>query len=158
MVRNVLAIGEGAQGLARELYPESDVDTTTLTPGKKRRDYDAILSYMALPRVPFRQVETVAQSWVEALATGGELVLFVPSLEWAAVQILTPGKDRNPALILHLFGTQNKPAEFYGSGFTMMDLRALCAKIGLAVTHASTGEYMIGDYACECHTVRGVKK
>lgn len=154
----ILAIGEGAAGLARELYQQADVDTTTLTPGKKRADYDVILSYMALPRVPFRKLEDVAKSWLEALKAGGEIVIFVPSLEWAAVQILTPDRERNPALILHLFGSQTKPGDFYSSGFTMMDLRALCSRVGIAVTHASTGEYAIGEHVCECHTVRGLKK
>jgi hypothetical protein len=156
--KKILAIGEGAQDLARDLYGQNEIETTTLTPGKKRTDYDAILSYMALPRVPFRSVEEVAKTWMDALKVGGEMVIFVPSLEWAAVQVLTPSGERNPALILHLFGAQNKPTEYYSCGFTMMDLRSLCTKIGLAVTHASTGEYMLGDHSCECHTVRGIKK
>jgi hypothetical protein len=154
--RKVLAIGQDAQDLARELYGQSEIDTTTLTPGKKRGDYDAILSYMALPRVPFREVERVAKSWVDALRVGGELVLLVPSLEWAAVQILSP--NPNPALIIHLFGEQTSPQKFNASAFTLMDLRALCSRIGIAVTHASTGEYMIGEYACEMHSLRGIKK
>lgn len=154
----ILAIGDGAQGLARELYEQAEVETTTLRPGKGRTGYDAVLSYMALPRVPFREVEAVASSWVEALRAGGEIVIFVPSLEWAAVQILTPDRERSPALILHLFGSQSRPADYYSSGFTMMDLRSLCSRVGIAVTHASTGEYTIGEHVCECHTVRGIRK
>jgi hypothetical protein len=156
IARKVLAIGENAQDLARELYEQSEIDTTTLTPGKKRTDYDAILSYMALQRVPFRQVEEVAKSWVEALRPGGEVVLFVPSLEWAAMQILSP--EPNPALIVHLFGMQKTPGQFNASAFTLMDLRSLCSRIGIAVTHASTGEYVIGEHTCEMHSIRGVKK
>ncbi len=156
-MKKILAIGEnGTKELAQELFPEATVETALLKPGKKQSGYDAILSYMVLPRVSFREIETVTRAWVEALKPGGEIVIFVPSLEWAAVQILSP--DRSPALILHLFGMQKQPGEYYSSGFTMLDLRSLCNMLGIAVTHASTGEYMIGDQACECHTVRGIKK
>jgi hypothetical protein len=153
----VLAIGENAKDFAQEIFPEAEVDATPLLPGKKRRtDYDSVLSYLALPRVPYRDVMRTVKVWVEALKPGGELTLMVPSLEWAAVQILSP--ERSPALIVHLFGEQGSRERFHTSGFTMLDLRSLCSMCGIAVTHASTGEYMIGENACEMHTVRGVKK
>lgn len=156
-MKKILAIGNGGtKELAQELFGQAEVDTASLKPEKGQKDYDALLSYMVLPRLPFRKVEETVRAWVEALKVGGEIMIFAPSLEWAAVQVLTPG--HNPALILHLFGAQTGPTEFYSCGFTMMDLRTMCGKLGIAVTHASTGEYMIGEYACECHSVRGVKK
>jgi len=155
-MRKVLAIGENARSLAQEIFPEAEVDTTPLLPGKKRTDYDSVLSYMALPLVPYRDVLKTAKAWVEALKVGGELTLMVPSLEWAAVQILSP--ERSPAFVVHLFGEQSKPGRFHSSGFTMLDLRSLCSMVGVAVTHASTGEYTINEHVCEMHTVRGIKK
>jgi hypothetical protein len=152
----VLAIGENARELAQEIFPEAEVDTTPLLPGKKRTDYDSVLSYMVLPRVSYRDVMKTTKAWVDALKPGGELTLMVPSLEWAAVQILTP--ERSPALAVHLYGEQGNPQRFHSSGFTMLDLRSLCSMVGIAVTHAATGEYMIGENVCEMHTVRGVKK
>jgi predicted SAM-dependent methyltransferase len=152
----VLAIGENARNLAQDIFPEAEVDTTPLLPGKRRTDYDSVLSYMALPCVPYREVMKTARAWVDALKPGGELTLMVPSLEWAAVQILSP--ERSPALTLHLYGEQSNPQRFHSSGFTMLDLRSLCSMVGVAVTHASTGEYTINDNVCEMHTVRGVKK
>ena len=156
-MKKILAIGDnGTKELAQELFQQDEIDTTTLVPGKKRTEYDALLSYMTLARVPFRKVNEVFKSWVDALKSGGEIVIFVPSLEWAAVQILSP--ERNPALILHLYGTQTKPSEFHSCAFTLLDLRSMCSLAGIAVTHASTCEYMIGEHACECHSVRGIKK
>lgn len=152
----VLAIGENSADFAREIFPDSEVDTTPLMPGKRRVDYDSVLSYMALPQVPYRSVIHTVKAWVDALKQGGELTLMVPSLEWAAVQILS--KERSPALVVHLFGEQGKPHRFHSCGFTMMDLRSLCSTVGIAVTHAATGEYLIGEHVCEMHTVRGVKK
>lgn len=152
----VLAIGENAQDFAQEIFPEAEVDTTPLLPGKKRTDYDSVLAYMVLPTVPFRDVMRTVKAWVEALKPGGELTLMVPSLEWAAVQILS--SERSPALIVHLFGEQGKQTRFHASGFTMLDLRSMCSMAGIAVTHAATGEYMIDENVCEMHTVRGVKR
>lgn len=153
----VLAIGENAKDFAQEIFPDAQIDAAPLLPGKKRDgDYDSLLSYLALPRVPYRDVMKTARAWVDALKPGGELTLMVPSLEWAAVQILSP--ERSPALIIHLFGEQGTSERRHISGFTMLDLRSLCSMVGVAVTHASTGEYMIGEHACEMHTVRGVKK
>ena len=152
----VLAIGENAKQFAHEIWESAEIDATTLLPGKKRTDYDSVLSYMNLPTVPYKDVLRTVKAWVEALKPGGELTVMCPSLEWAAVQVLS--RERNPALIVHLFGTQDKPDHFHASGYTMMDLRALLSMAGIAVTHAATGEYMIDANTCEMHTVRGVKK
>jgi hypothetical protein len=152
----ILAIGTDAANVARELFGEGDIDSTPLLPGKKRSGYDALLSYMALPKVSYRQADAHMSAWLEALKPGGEIVIFVPSLEWAARQIFTT--PRSPAFLPHLFGVQDKAGEGYMSGYTLLDLRSICFRAGLAVTHASTGEYMINDIVCECHSVRGVKK
>lgn len=152
----VLAVGDGAGNFARDVFEGADIETTTLLPGKKRTGYDAVFSYMALQLVPYRDIMRTVKAWVEVLNTGGELTLMVPSLEWAAVQVLS--KERSPALIVHLFGLQDKPGRFHASAFTMMDLRSVCSKAGIAVTHAATGEYHINDNICEMHTVRGLKK
>ena len=148
----VLAIGDNAQNFAREIFPDAEVNTSTIQPGKKRTDYDSVMAYMCLQNVPYRDVTNTVKAWVDTLKQGGELTIMVPSMEWAAIQVLS--KDRSPALLAHLFGVDNKSM----SGFTMMDLRAVCSTAGVAITHAATGEYSIGENVCELHTVRGVKK
>src|SRR5690349_1376501 len=148
----ILAVGTDAEGVARELFGEGDIDATPLPPGKKRTDYDALLSYMALPKVSFRDADKVFKAWLEALKPEGEMIIFVPSLEWAAKQVFTT--PRSPAFLMHLFGVQDKNGEHYVSGYTLLDLRSICFRAGLAVTHASTGEYTINEHVCECHSVR----
>lgn len=147
-----LAVGTGADLVAQELFG-GEIDHTPLLPGKKRTGYDALLSYMALCKVPRSKADETMRAWMEALNPGGEMVLFVPSLEWAAEQIFT--QKRSPALMAHIYGTEKDP---YMSGYTLLDVRSYCFRAGLAVTHASTGEYTINDFVCECHTVRGIKK
>jgi hypothetical protein len=151
----ILAIGTDAESVARELFGEGEIEATPLLPGKKRTDYDALLSYMVLPKVSYREADAHMHAWIEALKVGGEMVVFVPSLEWAAKQVFTT--PRSPAFLPHLFGAHSSK-EFYISGYTLLDLRSICFRAGLATTHASTGEYMINEHVCECHIVRGVKK
>jgi predicted SAM-dependent methyltransferase len=152
----VLVIGENAIPFAREIWQEAEIETSTIEPGKKRTDYDSLLAYMVLQRVPYRDVLKIIKGWVEVLKPGGELTVMVPSLEWAAVQVLS--KERSPVLLVHLFGGQDNPERFHHSGFTMLDVRSLCSRAGVAVTHAATGEYTIDENVCEMHTVRGIKK
>lgn len=151
----VLCIGYGAEQVARQFWPEAQIDKTELRPGNKRRDYDAVVSYHALPLVSIRENQEAVNAWVECIRQGGELYLFTPSLEWAAEQILS--EEPSPALPLHLFGMQTRQGEFYVSGYTMRDLRYLCDKAGLAVKFAKAGTYTIGEHECEMHFVVGVK-
>lgn len=147
----VLAIGEqGVVDFVKDMYPEGVVERVALRPRNMHKDYDALVSYMVLPDVEFNKTSEIVKSWVDTLKQGGEFVLFCPSLEWAAYQILSP--QRSPVLLRHLFGKKHR------SGFTMLDLRTILSKAGIAVTHAQTGEYTIGEYSCECHILRGVKK
>lgn len=152
----VLAIGDGADQVARQFWEDAQIDKTELRPGKKRTDYDAVVSYHALPSVSIRENQSAVNAWVECLKQGGELHLFTPSLEWAAEQILA--EEPSPALPLHLYGLQRRQGEFYISGYTMRDLRYLCDKAGLAVKHARAGTYTIGEHECEMHLVIGVKR
>lgn len=154
----VLAVGNSdAVSVAQELFAEGEIDSTPMLPGKKRtRQYDALLSYMVLPKLSYHEADDAMKAWLEALKPGGEMIIFVPSLEWAAKQVFaTP---RSPAFMPHLFGVPDKHNGHHASGYTFLDLRSVCFRAGLAVTHASTGEYTINEFICECHSVRGVKK
>lgn len=151
----LLAIGENAADFAAQLYPEAVIDTTDLATSKKQIGYDVVIAFNCLNRIPFRKVKDVAREWLGVLKPGGEMAILFPSLEWAAEQILSA--NPSPALWLHLFGAQQNPKQFYCSGFTLMNVRGLCSEIGLKVTHAATGTYMLGEHECEMHTIRGTK-
>ena len=152
----VLAIGDGADQVARQFWPEAQVDKTEARPGKKRTDYDAVVSYHVLPTISIHENLSAVKTWAECLRPGGELHLFTPSLEWAAEQVLE--ETPSPALPVHLYGMQRGQGQFYVSGYTMRDLRYLCDRAGLAVKHARAGTYTIGEHECEMHLVIGVKQ
>jgi hypothetical protein len=142
----VLAIGENAKEFAKDVFPDDDIHIRS----KGAKDFDAVLSYLCLQTVEAPNAMSTVKAWVDSLKQGGEFTMLVPSLEWAAVQILS--KERSPVLLAHLFGNGHR------SGYTMIDLRSLCSVAGIAVTHAATGTYTIGEHEAELHTVRGIKK
>lgn len=152
----VLAIGDGAVQIAKQFWPEAEIDTTDLKPGKKRKDYDALVAFHCLNRVAVRESLAAIQAWADVVRQGGEIQVHVPSLEWAAEQILS--ESPSPVTPFHLFGMQHNQEGFYVSGYTMRDLRTLCEKAGIAVKHARTGAYMIGEYECEMHLIVGTKQ
>jgi len=142
----VLALGNNAKEFANSLWPEADVYQNA----KGDRDFDAVLSYLNLQTVHYANAMLTVKQWADCLRQDGELTIMVPSLEWAAVQILS--KEKSPVIMQHLFGDNHR------SGYTLMDLRAICSMCGIAVTHAATGLYQIGEHEAELHTVRGIKK
>lgn len=151
----VLAIGVGAAQVARQFWPEAEIDKTGLIPGGKRTDYDALIAYHALGRIAVRECGAALKSWLDCVKPGGEIQLYSPSLEWAAEQILS--ESPSPAAIFHLFGTQINQENFYVSAYTLRDLRTLCERAGLSVIHARAGLYTINEHECEMHLIIGKK-
>ncbi len=155
MVQRVLSIGDPV--FASSLFPESTVDSTSMKPKGGQNGYDALVSYLALPRVhSSRAVKTIGW-WKDALKPGGNLHIFVPSLEWAAAQVLS--ETPSLALQMHLYG--GDVPNNYLSAYSMIDLRILCEMNGLAVTYARVGQYEIQNgenvYQCDTNYVMAVK-
>jgi len=153
----ILAIGAGAGQIAQQ-YENPEIEVAPLVASKKQKKepFDVVVSYLTLQTVSLREGQSVLNDWAACLKQGGEFVLFVPSLEWAAEQILSP--KPSPATLIHLYGPQNKQTNFYVSGYTMNMLRNMCETAGINITHARSGEYMINEEICEMHLVRGTRR
>lgn len=157
-MKKILAVGLGAEAVVRQFYEDVEIEVAVKKlPNKK---FDVLVSYMALPLLPFRKIHGTIRNYFDCLNDGGELILFLPSLEWAAEQILAD--TFNPAVSAHLYGDQNDSSRFYGSGYTMRDARVFLERAGFATTHASRGEYVVRidgtEYFPEMHILRSVKK
>jgi hypothetical protein len=156
----ILAIGVGAEDLARMIYPDATIDVSRINVSKKNENlYDALLSRNALQMVENAKVVDVLKRWYACLKQDSEIHVFVPSLEWAAEQILA--EDPSPLLLYHLFGGQKTNQDVNKSGFTMRRLRAEMDRAGIPVTHASVGNYeaIINNQVIvgEQHLVIGIK-
>lgn len=154
----VLALGgASARNAAENLFPDAKIDAPKNVP--ERGLYDVVLSYHHLQTISHRDTNKVLQEIRYRLKEEGEFHLFVPSLEWAANQILSP--NPHPLLKLHLFGNQYSKDQYNYNGFTMFELRNLLHE-HFAITHATLGNYTVEyedkNVEAEQYYIRGEKK
>lgn len=131
----VLAIGHGSTALAGEFFPGAKIDIASKPP--KRALYNALIAVNVLQTYPLHKVKATLQEWRDCLMEGGEMHVFVPSMDWAAEQILST--DPSPATMLHIFGQEGENR----SGFTLLDLRQKFAAAGVPVKDARVGQRVI---------------
>jgi hypothetical protein len=104
---------------------------------RDRGRFDAMISIDDLVHVQNAGVIPVLKEWREALNDDGYLHLFVPSLEWAAEQLLE--EEPSPMILAHIYGFQDKPDAYRVSGFTMRRLRRDLDVAGYSVENATVG-------------------
>jgi predicted SAM-dependent methyltransferase len=114
---------------------------------------------MELQRVSNAAVHDTLLNWRNVLKVGGELHIMVPSLEWMAREILN--EDPSPMMLVHIFGVQSTPEDFWLSGYTMRRLRVDMEDAGFAVEAAKVGYYTMNisgqEHTAETHYVLGRK-
>jgi predicted SAM-dependent methyltransferase len=156
----ILDVGAGKDSVARQMWgAEKNVTITTLDirkdvgadvvgdisaalPASLMGKFDIVLAHHVLEHVQLAATPRAIANMAMALKPGGKLHLYVPSLEWAAGQILDEEKP-SEVLLYHLYGSQENPAMFHKSGFTIPLLRPLLEKAGLAVRQARIEPYEI---------------
>lgn len=121
--------------------------------------FDGILASHVFEHFSYWKEREVLQGWIDCLKPGGELHVVVPAAEWAAREILS--ENPSPAVVGHLYAGQTTPWDVHLNLFTMRKLRALFEFMGLSVTRARTGEYVIlvrgVEHKAMQHYVCGVK-
>ena len=161
----VIAMGNGAVDLVRgKLWPQAEIVTPTWNvfdpPKKLRGKYDGVVAYFVLQRVANLAVVDTLKKWVALLKPQAELHVHLPSAEWFARQVQSPGKT-SPFALQHLFGLQVNEQTFNLSAFTMRRLRGDMHAAGLAVRYARVYPYQVflngKSYKAEQHHVVGVR-
>jgi predicted SAM-dependent methyltransferase len=168
----VLEIGPGPKPQAQDVWPEAELITIDANPEAKATyqidartapeelygQFDHILASHVLEHFPWHQTTTVLKEWGKMLAPGGDLNIVVPSLEWAARQILS--EHPSPATIPHLYAGVVNAWDVHLAGFTMRHLRVIMESSGYRVTLARSGPYTImakgSPYQAEQHFIKGV--
>lgn len=137
----ILELGQGEGQVARAYWPDAEID---LEPDfDKMGEYDVILSIHVLQRMQIFDVHAHLDYLHGCLREGGEMIVMVPDLLWAA-QIIAHNEDVDKFLLTFLYGTQEEPVQ---CAFTMPLLRSAMDAAGLEVYEARTGQQMmaIGD-------------
>lgn len=121
---------------------------------------DGLLASHVLEHFPYRQTVSVLEGWVKCLKDGGELHILVPSLEWAAREVLS--ENPSPAVYAQLYAGQVTQWDVHYTGFTMRKLRQIMEMVGINVHTATTGVYhlrvgTLGEFEAHQHYVAGVK-
>lgn len=151
----VLEIGAGPKPQAKKLLPDTFIETMDIDPQYKPTylhdaatipqelygKFDLVFASHVLEHFPWYETHNVLVEWRKALRVGGELHVLVPSLEWAAEQILSghPSKAING----HLYAGSQTQWDVHKAGFTLPILRAHFEHARLAVALAESGPYPI---------------
>lgn len=121
---------------------------------------DGLLASHVLEHFSYWDTEKVLKGWVKCLKDGGELHILVPSLEWAAREVLS--ENPSPAVYAQLYAGQVNQWDVHYTGFTMRKLRQLMERVEINCHTAKTGIYHIrvgtlGEFEALQHYVAGVK-
>jgi hypothetical protein len=130
----VLTLGSDTQ--AKETFPADTEFDKALHPGKKNY-YDAVFLGHYLQTKDRKEVPEILKNIYPILKEDGELWATVPSLEFAALQIL---KDDNPnfTYFTALWGADDQPNK---CGFRLLDLRMVVTNTGYLVRRAIQEAY-----------------
>lgn len=124
-----------------ELRPDIVGDALHLKDALKGRKFDAIFASHVLEHIPWWDCDRVLVEWIECIRDGGSIHIVVPSLEWAARQILSEKPSK--AVIPHMYAGVTNGYDVHLNGFTMRGLRVVLERAGLSIGQARTGEYTI---------------
>lgn len=78
--------------------------------------FDVVYASHVLEHFHSRESLMIVQEWVRVVKIGGELQLFVPNLEWIALQIQAGICDE--FVMNALYGRQEYPSDVHRTGFT----------------------------------------
>lgn len=89
--------------------------------------FSTVYASHVLEHFHYRETEEIVEEWLRVLRPEGELQLFVPNLEWVAMQIAHGICD---VPVLHsLFGGQFFRGDLHRTGFTPSTVRELLEKM-----------------------------
>ena len=143
----------------KELKPDVLADASDMPPELYGK-LDGLLASHVLEHFSYWKTDKVLEGWIKCLKEGGEIHILVPSLEWAAREILS--ERPSPAVYAQLYAGQINQWDVHLTGFTMRKLRQLMEKLGISVNTARTGVYHLnvgglGEFEAMQHYISGVK-
>ncbi len=125
-------------------------DITEPLPEEYRNCFDIVYMSHVLEHIDRNKVINAFRYTASALKNMGEVWVVVPSLEWAASEIL---KKRDGIHVQGMiYGSQIAPLEFHRVGFTLLGLRQLMEVCGLLIRKAyqSPFEIHLADQKFAC--------
>lgn len=140
-MKKALNVGFGGRKIEIEGYEvinldiRNDVGADIVCDGKKlpfeQDTIDLIYCSHFLEHISRIELYELMQNWRMVLKPGGKLLIIVPDLEVACIEVLSG--TTNPATFDILWGAQNYPENFHKSGFNKNGLIAFLKKYGFEI-------------------------
>lgn len=121
--------------------------------------FDVVYMSHILEHVERHKLQTVMENCQLLLRPGGELWIFVPSLEWACREVL----KGNETIVIQgsLYGGQKDEWDTHKVAFTVKALTSLVSQFGFKIRKAGMSAYLSivngKEYTCYQNLVVGVK-
>ena len=140
-VLEIVASGDGQEGIAAEVWPQAEVARWTIddmhSDAGPQGPFDAVLASHVLQLIGGGAVVQAVRCWADMLREGGELHLVTPDLAWACEQIAKQHEaDRWTLKVIYGQG-----GAVHKCGFTVGLLRSVLAAAGLRAKAARLGPY-----------------
>ena len=142
-----------------DLKPDVIFDITKPLPEELKGQFDIVYCSHMMEHIDRNKVFTALDNLIAAAKDMGEIWVIVPSMEWAANEILR-GRD-GIHIQGHIFGGQSNEWEYHRSGFTLSALRKLFELRGVLVRKAYQSPFTLGyenrEFQCVQNVVIGLK-
>ena len=142
-----------------EASPDIVHDITEPFPEELRNQFDIVYVSHVLEHIDRQKVINTFRNCTGALKNMGEIWAVVPSLEWAANEII----NRREGIHVQgaLYGGQDHPLDYHRVGFTLAALRQMIELCGLIVRKAYQSPFMTifdgKEYQCLQNVVIGLR-
>ena len=168
----ILDVGSSANSIATTIYghipnlqvtrldisPEAEPDVlhdiTQPLPEELQGAFDIVLASHVIEHVDRDMVNVVMNHIASAVRNHGEVMVIVPSLEWACREILAGHENAGVQGII--FGAQRDKWDYHRCGFTLKALRFMVELTGLVVRKAYQSPMMVSLYGHDYPAIQNV--
>lgn len=173
----ILDVGSGPESVAAQMFggvPDLEIvrmdadpannpdilhDITQPFPEEWRSQFDLVLAAHVFEHIERDSVVNAFRNVISAVKNRGEVWILVPSLEWAANEVIN--KRDGVHVQKMLFGSQESPLQTHRCGFTLASLRQMVEICGLIVRKAYQSPFTIisndREFACIQNIVIGAR-
>ena len=138
-----------------DLKPDVIFDITKPLPEELKGQFDIVYCSHMMEHIDRNKVFAAMDNLIAAAKDMGEIWVIVPSMEWAANEILR-GRD-GIHIQGHIFGGQSNEWEYHRSGFTLSALRFLFESRKILVRKAYQAPFTLGYENREFQCVQNVE-
>lgn len=154
----VLDIGSGAESVAKQVFSHLEIEVTRLDadaevnpdilhditqplPEELHGAFDIVYVSHVLEHIDRLKVIEAFRNATKAMKNLGEIWVLVPSMEWAANEIIN--RREGVHVQANLFGGQRSPFDYHRCGFTLSALRQLAELSGLIIRKAYQSPFTV---------------